>query len=142
VAEAEPVAKAVRDFAKCCPTTVDLAHSWWVPGTVRWSVKGLEPVQVIKPWDGESRTSLADLRAALGLPEPKAPTATVGGSVIPTKQQWDVEEDEEEEEEEEFKADPWPKPLGAAAFHGLAGEFVETVFPHSEAERPPCSCSS
>jgi hypothetical protein len=126
VAEAEPVAAAVRDFAKCRPTIVDVAHGWWVPGTVRWRVKGPEPVQVIKSWDGASRTSLADLRAALGLPEPKVPSATVAL----TKQQWDVEDDEEE-----FEADPWPKSLGAAAFHGLAGEFVDTVFPHSEADQ-------
>ena len=28
----------------------------------------------------------------------------------------------------------WPDPLGAAAMHGLAGEFVEIVEPHSEAD--------
>jgi hypothetical protein len=30
--------------------------------------------------------------------------------------------------------DPWPKPLGPAAFHGLAGEIVSTILPHSEAD--------
>ena len=28
----------------------------------------------------------------------------------------------------------WPAPLGEAAFHGLAGDFVRTVAPHSEAD--------
>lgn len=28
----------------------------------------------------------------------------------------------------------WPAPLGKAAFHGLAGRFVRTVAPHSEAD--------
>ena len=31
-------------------------------------------------------------------------------------------------------ADPWPFPLDEAALHGLAGEFVRTVEPHSEAD--------
>ena len=30
--------------------------------------------------------------------------------------------------------DGWPKPLGEAAYHGLAGEVVKTILPHSEAD--------
>ena len=30
--------------------------------------------------------------------------------------------------------DPWPAPLAEEAFHGLAGEFVRTVNPHSESD--------
>jgi hypothetical protein len=29
---------------------------------------------------------------------------------------------------------PWPDPLGEAAYHGLAGQFVRVVSPHSEAD--------
>lgn len=29
---------------------------------------------------------------------------------------------------------PWPSPLGEAAYHGLAGEIVRTIAPHSEAD--------
>ena len=29
---------------------------------------------------------------------------------------------------------PWPEPMGAAAYHGIAGEFVELVGPHTEAD--------
>src|SRR4051794_21502044 len=28
----------------------------------------------------------------------------------------------------------WPKPLGDAAFYGLAGEIVNTILPHSESD--------
>ena len=31
-------------------------------------------------------------------------------------------------------APPWPEPLGKAAFHGLAGDFVRLVEPHTEAD--------
>ena len=31
-------------------------------------------------------------------------------------------------------ADPWPAPLDEAAYHGLAGEFVRLVNPHSESD--------
>ncbi|HUT49848.1 MAG TPA: DUF3987 domain-containing protein, partial [Alphaproteobacteria bacterium] len=30
--------------------------------------------------------------------------------------------------------DDWPAPLGAAAYHGLAGDIVRTIEPHSEAD--------
>jgi hypothetical protein len=39
------------------------------------------------------------------------------------------------EEDEEVEVDFWPAPLGPAAFRGLAGEVVDTIFPHSEADR-------
>jgi hypothetical protein len=39
------------------------------------------------------------------------------------------------EEDEGDDVDFWPAPLGLAAFHGLAGEVVDTIFPHSEADR-------
>jgi hypothetical protein len=29
---------------------------------------------------------------------------------------------------------PWPEPLGAAAYHGVTGEFVKVVEPHTEAD--------
>ncbi len=31
-------------------------------------------------------------------------------------------------------ADPWPDPLDEAAFHGVAGELVRAIEPHSEAD--------
>ena len=31
-------------------------------------------------------------------------------------------------------SDPWPDPLDEAAYHGLAGEIVRTIEPHSEAD--------
>ncbi len=31
---------------------------------------------------------------------------------------------------------PWPEPLADAAFYGPAGEFVNTIAPHSEADLP------
>jgi hypothetical protein len=41
----------------------------------------------------------------------------------------------DDEEDEGDDVDFWPAPLGPAAFHGLAGEVVDTIFPHSEADR-------
>lgn len=32
------------------------------------------------------------------------------------------------------RGDSWPKPLGEAAFHGVAGEIVRAIEPHSEAD--------
>jgi hypothetical protein len=29
----------------------------------------------------------------------------------------------------------WPEPLGEAAFHGLAGDIVRVIEPHTEADR-------
>jgi hypothetical protein len=58
----------------------------------------------VKPWDGQSRTRLADLEKALGLPTlPPAP-------------------------------DGWPEPLGLAAYRGLPRKIVERVLPHSETD--------
>jgi hypothetical protein len=87
VTTAKPVAEALRWHAQCHPTTANLAQGWWLPGNLRLSPGGdaYQAVQVAKPWDGESRTSLADLCAALGLPEPKAPSVTVKGSVTPNQ---------------------------------------------------------
>jgi hypothetical protein len=31
-------------------------------------------------------------------------------------------------------APPWPRPLGSPAFHGLAGDFVKAIAPHTEAD--------
>jgi hypothetical protein len=128
VPEAKPVALALKELVGCDPTTDDLAQGWWVAGNVRRLSDGAQyqSVQVIKPWDGESRTSLADLCVALGLPAPKVPSTGVG-VVTNTKPDDDTDE-------VELEVDPWPKRLDPAAFHGLAGEFVDTIFPHSEAD--------
>lgn len=33
-----------------------------------------------------------------------------------------------------YDGPPWPAPMGEAAFHGLAGEFVRRIEPHTEAD--------
>jgi hypothetical protein len=121
VAEARPVALALKEHAGCVSATANPAYGWWVPGNLRWSSAGVEfqPVQVVKAWDGESRTALADLKGALSVVEPE-PTAA------------ETQQDAETEEPDTH-TDAWPKPLGPAAFHGLAGEVVRTLLPHSEA---------
>jgi hypothetical protein len=104
VAQVQPVAIALQESTGCDPATAELACGWWVAGTIRYQSKGEEFVRVDKPWDGKSRTRLADLEKALGLPTlPPAP-------------------------------DGWPAPLGVAAYRGLLRKFVEMVLPHSEAD--------
>jgi hypothetical protein len=105
VAQAKPVAMVLQRQAGCHAATADLANGWWIAGTFLYSAKGGEPVRVIKPWDG-SRTRLADLQNALGMAA------------------------------ETLRPEPqgWPKPLGFAAFHGLARKVVEKLLPHSEAD--------
>lgn len=39
-----------------------------------------------------------------------------------------------EHEDITFEWPPWPEPLAPEAFHGLAGEIVRTIEPHSEAD--------
>jgi 5S rRNA maturation endonuclease (ribonuclease M5) len=41
---------------------------------------------------------------------------------------------ESDEEEPTSTAEAWPEPLDEAAFHGLAGEVVRTIEPHSEGD--------
>lgn len=120
VAETKPVALALQERAGCDPATADLAHGWWVAGNLRWSSDGAEfqPVQVVKAWDGGSRTALADLKDALGVVDPEPEPAKV----------------QQDDEAEEPHTDFWPMPLGPAAFHGLAGEVVRELSPHSEAD--------
>ncbi|MBN2326729.1 MAG: DUF3987 domain-containing protein [Candidatus Omnitrophica bacterium] len=53
--------------------------------------------------------------------------------------EWDPTEAEAEEieidvDEDEESPDPWPKPLKDEAFHGIAGDFVKLVAPHTEAD--------
>jgi hypothetical protein len=105
VAQAKPVAMALEQQAGCHSATADLANGWWIAGTFRYASNGGEPVRVIKPWNG-SRTRLADLQNALGMAA------------------------------ETLRPEPqgWPKPLGFAAFHGLARKVVEKLLPHSEAD--------
>jgi hypothetical protein len=104
VAQAKPVAIALQERTACHPATAELAFGWWIAGTIRYQPKGDEFVWVVKPWDGKSRTRLADLEKALGLPTlPPAP-------------------------------DGWPEPLGLAAYRGLLRKFVAMVLPHSEAD--------
>lgn len=123
VFEAKRVAIALCEHAKSDPVSADLAHGWWVAGSYRWSGTGTELVRVVKPWDGKSSTALADLREALGVAEPE-PEAASSGALGPTWNDAEVEE----------LADDWPEPLAAAAFHGLAGEVVKTLYPHTEAD--------
>jgi Protein of unknown function (DUF3987) len=42
--------------------------------------------------------------------------------------------DTEESIRTAISAPPWPKPLSDAAYHGIAGEFVRTILPHTEAD--------
>jgi hypothetical protein len=42
--------------------------------------------------------------------------------------------DDEEEEDPQFDVAPWPEPLAPAAFHGLAGDAVRAIDPHTEAD--------
>jgi hypothetical protein len=104
VAEAKPVAIALQEKVECDPATAELACGWWIAGTVHFLSKGDEPVQVVKRWDGKSRTRLADLEKALGLRT--LPPGPIG----------------------------WPEPLGPAAYRGLLRKIVETILPHSEAD--------
>lgn len=34
----------------------------------------------------------------------------------------------------EYSGPPWPEPMGLAAFHGIAGQFIDLVAPQSEAD--------
>ena len=38
------------------------------------------------------------------------------------------------EDDARIDADPWPDPVDEAAYHGLAGEIVREIEPHSEAD--------
>jgi hypothetical protein len=106
VAQTKPVAVALQEQAECEPTTADLACSRWIAGNFRYSPQGAGRVQVIKPWDGSSRTRLVDLQDALGMATGTPPR----------------------------EADDWPRPLGFAAYHGLARKVVEGMLPWSEAD--------
>jgi hypothetical protein len=73
VADAKPVAVALKEFAKCDHGTADMSHVWRVPGTRNWPNKrkvdaGRSPepqtVHVVEPWDG-SVISLDDIRKVL-----------------------------------------------------------------------------
>jgi putative DNA primase/helicase len=73
VADAKPVAVALKEFAKCDHGTADMSHVWRVPGTRNWPNKrkvddgrSAEPqtVHVVEPWDG-SVISLDDIRKVL-----------------------------------------------------------------------------
>ena len=67
VAQAKPVATVLQQQTGCHSASADLANGWWVAGTFRYSPKGAEPVRVIQPWDGQSRTRLTDLQEAVGM---------------------------------------------------------------------------
>ena len=74
VDEAKGIAVALSKYARVDTCSEDVSHVWRVPGTLNWPNKkkvdegrSPEPVMVttVKPWNGNSRTSLEVLRAAL-----------------------------------------------------------------------------
>ena len=84
VADAKPVAQALKEFCRCDHGTADMSHVWRVPEVRNWPNKrkldagrSAEPqtVQVVEPWDG-AVISLADLRSVL--PEKSGTTERQG----------------------------------------------------------------
>lgn len=62
--------------------------------------------------------------------EPPAYAAPEQALALPTVHQFEAAADDD------APGIPWPNPLGPAALHGLAGEFVRVVEPHTEADVP------
>lgn len=73
LADAKPVALALKEAAGCDHCTVDMTHVWRVPGVRNWPTKRKvntgrstepQPVQVVEPWDG-AVFSLDEIRKVL-----------------------------------------------------------------------------
>jgi hypothetical protein len=73
VADAKPVAQALKEFSRCDHGTADMSHVWRVPGTRNWPNKKKvdagrdtkpQAVTVVEPWDS-SVISLEEIRKVL-----------------------------------------------------------------------------
>lgn len=80
---AKPIAEKLANFAGCDKVSKDVSHVWRVAGTLNYpnrkkleAGRSREPfaARFVKPWDGKSRTRLANLAAALSQSLPPAPT--------------------------------------------------------------------
>ena len=60
---------------------------------------------------------------------------TIGRDVAPRLERSGPVADEGEPPIDSPSAHPWPDPPDSAAFHGLAGEIVQAIEPHTEADR-------
>jgi hypothetical protein len=95
VAEAKPVAKALKEAARCDHVIADMSHVWRVPDTLNWPNKKKvaggrdlepQPVQVVEPWNG-SFIALDELRAAVPVEQ-----ATTEAVLNPSAQPADTSE--------------------------------------------------
>jgi hypothetical protein len=66
-------------------------------------------------------------------PLPENTARLTAASVIPNPLSWPSSKSKPKEAPPEARPG-WPEPMQPAAFHGLAGEFVNLVLPHTEAD--------
>jgi hypothetical protein len=93
--------------------------------------------------DSELRDRLKAIDSTLqrvieGAPATGAPALAqiVGSEVVRCVREWLLLDSSQEVSESSVSpfTSPWPEPLGDEAFHGLAGEIVSAIEPHSEAD--------